>query len=77
MDMSLTNCWGCGSELLEYAAATVLLFFAPVGAFVLRKHIATASGPWKWAGQALQALAAFSWPFAVLLVVTVAIGVVS
>ncbi len=69
--MSLSTCCGCEPHLTVYAIAAVLLFFAPVGAFVLRKHIDSAAGGWRVAGRLLQALAALSTPFAVLLVLSV------
>jgi len=70
MEMSLSTCCGCEPGL-RYALAAVIFFFAPVGAFVLRKHIESAAGGWRVAGRLLQALAALSTPFAVLLVVSV------
>lgn len=73
MDMTVTSCWGCGPDLLEYCIAAAIVFFAPVGAFVLRKHIAAAVGPWRWIGRTFQAVAAVSLPFALLLI----LGIVS
>lgn len=68
MDMSVTNCWGCTPEWIAWGMAALLFFPAPVGAWVLRRHIAEATGPWRWAGKALQAMAFVSMPFAALLV---------
>lgn len=70
MEMSVTTCCGCEPDL-SYGIAAAIFFFAPVGAFVLRKHIAAATGRWKVAGQFLEGLALLSAPFAALLVASV------
>lgn len=67
----MTTCWDCGPDFLAYMIAGAIVFFAPVGAFVLRKHIAEARGWWRVAGRCLQGAAAISLPFAALVVLTV------
>lgn len=69
--MDMTNCWDCGPEFLEYALAAAMFFFAPVGAFVMRRHIKEATGIWRALGVVLQAMGLISLPFAVLLIVSV------
>jgi hypothetical protein len=62
----MTNCWDCDPGLLVYVITVAVLCFAPVGAFVMRHHIARATGIWRVAGRALQVFGAISAPFAVL-----------
>lgn len=71
MDMTLSSCWDCGPGAFEYAVFVILVFFAPVGAFVLRKHIASARGIAKAAGTSLQAIALLSLPLAVLMLLSI------
>jgi hypothetical protein len=66
MDMSITNCWDCGPDTIQFLAGVALLFFAPIGAFVLRRHIAAARGFWKVAGRALQAMAIACLPIDII-----------
>ena len=65
---TLSSCWDCDSTLAPFAMLAALFFFAPVGAVVMRHHIASASGRSRIAGRALQGLAFVSLPFAVLLI---------
>jgi len=71
MDLWLTSCWDCGPDLLEYYLTSVLIFCAPVGAFLLRRHIAQASGVWKGVGHLLQLFAAVTMLLAVIQVLSI------
>lgn len=58
------------SASLAYGLYAAIVFFAPIGAFVMRKHIASAVGVWKFAGRVLQVLAVLSLPFAAMIILT-------
>jgi hypothetical protein len=60
-----------------YFIAAAVFSFAPLGAFVLRKHIRSAAGPWKLAGRLLQAAAVLSSVPAFLLFASVVLGILS
>jgi hypothetical protein len=70
MSMTFSVCADCESSL-AYGFYAAIVFFAPIGAFVMRKHIASAVGAWKIAGRALQLLAVLSLPFAAMIILTV------
>jgi len=73
MDMELSSCWDCGPDLASYVILA-LFFIPPIGAFVMRKHIAEATGAWRWAGRALQALAVMTSPVCALVILVVIAG---
>lgn len=70
----LSSCWDCGPDVVSVVMMALVFFFAPVGAFVMRKHIAEATGWWKLTGRALQAAAAVSLSFAAFLMLYVIMG---
>ena len=72
-DFTLAHCWDCGPDFPAFLVVT-LVFFAPVGAFVLRRHIASATGGARLAGRVLQIAALVSLPPAILLVLAILLG---
>ena len=72
MDMQVTSEI---SEITSWALLAAVLFLAPVGAFVMRRQIAAATGFWRVAGRALQALGAIMAPLAALFVIAGLAGI--
>ncbi|HYC89316.1 MAG TPA: hypothetical protein VEO54_08905 [Thermoanaerobaculia bacterium] len=75
-DFTLSHCWDCGPDFPAFLVVTIV-FFAPVGAFVLRRHIASATGTARLAGRVLQAAALVSLLPAILLILAVLLLLVS
>lgn len=68
MDMSLRDCWDCGPDAIEYVIGMMILFIAPIGAFVLRRQIAAARGFWKVAGAILQVMGIACLPIDIVVI---------
>lgn len=64
--IDLTNCSHCGPTLGTLALFAMAVLFAPVGAFVMRRHIASATGVAWLAGKILQVAALASLPIIIL-----------
>lgn len=76
MEMNIVACWDCAPDLWVPSILTAILFFAPIGAFVLRKQIAEATGAWKVAGHLLQLAGVLATPLCVMFLGTIVLTLV-